>query len=93
MQRLLPWVAAGVAVGLGVYFATAPGPRASDGLAERGTCEARCIDQDAECAPLFAAQGGFPGTDLAPEERAASCRGSCYLLRRTATDPDQPCLR
>ena len=93
MSRLLPWIAAGVILGLAIYWATGREPSEADGLAEPGTCEARCIDRDPACAALFDGQGGFPAAELSPEQRASSCRGTCFVLRRTASEPSQPCLR
>ncbi len=93
MKRLLPWIALGAILGVGIYMATARGPSEADGLADPGTCEARCIERDPDCAALFATQGGFPAAELPLADRASSCRGTCLVLRRTAAEPGQACLR
>ncbi|MBM4368087.1 MAG: hypothetical protein FJ102_17885 [Deltaproteobacteria bacterium] len=91
-RRWLPWVALGAVLGLVAFALSQRPPAASAGVAEAGTCEAYCLDREADCAATFATQGGFPPLDWSAEDRASACFGSCLVLRRTRPPGSEACL-
>lgn len=80
-KELVVFVVA-AAIFLGVWAAwRVLGREEGTSLNDPGSCEARCLARDPECALLAAPQGGFPSADLPEGERAAMCNGLCYVLR------------